>query len=127
VRELQETISAGTIALEISSRNTRVAALQKRWDRLRAGLGLIIDLRGADMADLPRRRQRAVGARLQGEGSRPAGDPHRHRRGLAGRRVAPATSARRPRNSKQWKTHVEEPRPLDASPAAITPGHARKA
>jgi hypothetical protein len=28
-------------------------ALQKRWDRLRAGLDLILDQRGADMADLP--------------------------------------------------------------------------
>jgi hypothetical protein len=31
------------IALEISGRNARVAALQKRWDRLRAGLDLILD------------------------------------------------------------------------------------
>jgi hypothetical protein len=53
VRELQEPISAVTIALEISSRNSRVAALQKRWDRLRARLDLILDQRGADMADLP--------------------------------------------------------------------------
>ena len=44
---LHETISAGTIALEISSRNARVAALPKRWDRLRAGLDLILDQRGA--------------------------------------------------------------------------------
>jgi hypothetical protein len=41
------------IALEISSRNARVAALQKRWDRLRAGLELILDQRGADVAALP--------------------------------------------------------------------------
>ena len=53
IRELQEALSAATIALEISSRNSRVAALQKRWDRLRAGLDLILDQRGADMADLP--------------------------------------------------------------------------
>ena|ERR1035437_1975124 len=39
--------------LEISSRNVRVAPLQKRWDRLRAGMDLILDQRGADMADLP--------------------------------------------------------------------------
>jgi hypothetical protein len=51
VRELQE--AGATIALEISSRNSRVAALQKRWDRLRAGLDLILQQRGADMADLP--------------------------------------------------------------------------
>jgi hypothetical protein len=53
VRELQGALSAGTIALEISSRNARVAALRKRWDRLRARLDLILDQRGADMADLP--------------------------------------------------------------------------
>jgi hypothetical protein len=50
---LREALSAATIAPEISSRNTRVAALQRRWDRLRAGLGLILDQRGANMADLP--------------------------------------------------------------------------
>ena len=53
VHGLQEALSAGTIALEISSRNSRVAALQNRWDRLRAGLDLILDQRAADMADLP--------------------------------------------------------------------------
>jgi hypothetical protein len=41
------------IALEISSRTARVAALQKRWDRVRAGLDLIRDQRGGDMTDLP--------------------------------------------------------------------------
>jgi hypothetical protein len=41
------------LALETSSRNARVATLQKRWDWLRARLDLIIDLRGADVADLP--------------------------------------------------------------------------
>ena len=53
VRELQDGLSAAMIALEISSRNARVAALQKRWDRLRVGLDLILNQRGADMADLP--------------------------------------------------------------------------
>jgi len=53
IRELQEALSAATIALEISSRNARIAALQKRWDRLRAGLDLILDQRGPDTADLP--------------------------------------------------------------------------
>src|SRR5450759_4845073 len=50
---VQETSSAGVIAPEISSRNSRVAALQKRWDYLPVGLDLILDQRGADMADLP--------------------------------------------------------------------------
>ena len=53
VRELQETLSAAIIALEISSRNARVTALQKRWDRLRSALDLIRDQRGADMVDVP--------------------------------------------------------------------------
>ena len=46
-------LSAGTSALEISSRNARVQALQKRWDRLRAGLDLVLDQWGADTSDLP--------------------------------------------------------------------------
>jgi len=53
VRGLREALSAAAIAREISSRNSRVAALQKRWDRLRAGLDPILDQRGADKADLP--------------------------------------------------------------------------
>jgi hypothetical protein len=53
VHEPKEALSAATIALEISSRNSRVAARQNRWDCLRAGLDLILDQRGADMADLP--------------------------------------------------------------------------
>jgi hypothetical protein len=48
-----ETLSAATIALEISSGAARVAAPLKHWDRLRAGLDLILDQRRADMADLP--------------------------------------------------------------------------
>ena len=39
---------------EIPFRPTiRVAALQKRWDRLRAGLDLILQQRGAEMPDIP--------------------------------------------------------------------------
>lgn len=53
VRELQETLSAGTIALEISSRNARVQALQNRWDRMREGLEAILTERGQAMADVP--------------------------------------------------------------------------
>jgi hypothetical protein len=47
---------SATITLEISSRNSRVAAIQKRWDRPRSGLDLIFDQRGVDMADLTQRR-----------------------------------------------------------------------
>jgi hypothetical protein len=35
IKELQTELSAGTIALEISSRNARVQALQERWDKMR--------------------------------------------------------------------------------------------
>jgi hypothetical protein len=85
VRELQEALSAGTIAQEITAVSQ---PSKKRWDRLSAGLDLILDQRGADMADLPGRRQRIAGARLQGQESRSAGDPNRPRRRLAGRRHA---------------------------------------
>src|SRR5450432_4499871 len=49
--ELQLTLAAGTIALEISSRNARVQALQDRWDRLRR----VITERAAapEFADVP--------------------------------------------------------------------------
>jgi hypothetical protein len=51
IREIQETLSAGTIALEISSRNARVQALQNRWDRMRR----VIDERATSpaFADVP--------------------------------------------------------------------------
>ena len=51
VRELQTTIAAGVIALEISSRNARVQALQDLFDRARQ----VIDARAKDktMAAVP--------------------------------------------------------------------------
>jgi pilus assembly protein CpaE len=52
IRELQETLSAATITPESSSRNAGVQALQNRWDRLSAGVDLVLKQRGADVADL---------------------------------------------------------------------------
>jgi hypothetical protein len=51
VAELQAELSAGTIRLEISSRNARVQALQDRWDRMRQ----VIERRAAspDFAQVP--------------------------------------------------------------------------
>jgi hypothetical protein len=49
--ELHLTLAAGTIALEISSRNARVQALQDRWDRMRTGLNLLLTERGAVMSE----------------------------------------------------------------------------
>ena len=102
-----------------SAAATRASRCSKRWDRLRARLDLISQQRGADMADLPRRRQRAAVPGLHGEGSRPAGDPHRPRRGLAGRRTP------RPRAPGRRGTGPVEDAPrgaqsLAASPTAIT-------
>jgi hypothetical protein len=53
VSELQETLSAGTIALEISSRNARVQAMQDRWSMLRAGIAQLMIERAADTAEAP--------------------------------------------------------------------------
>ena len=51
--ELQSTLSAGVIALEISNRNARVAELQQRWAQLREKLETIMLERGATMAEAP--------------------------------------------------------------------------
>jgi hypothetical protein len=70
VRELQEALSATIIARDIKSRNARVAAIQKRWDRLRAGLESILDQRGADMADVPGGTSGLLVRDCKGKGSR---------------------------------------------------------
>ena len=51
VHELQEALSAATIALEIPSRNARVRALQRRWNRPCTGLDSILQRREADMVE----------------------------------------------------------------------------
>jgi hypothetical protein len=53
VSELRQTLCAGTIALEISSRNARVRAMQDRWSMLRAGIAQLMIERAADMAEAP--------------------------------------------------------------------------
>src|ERR1019366_4475790 len=105
--------------LEISGHNSRVRALQKRWDRLRAGLDLILDQRGADMADLPggasgllcrdymgKEADRLVTRIDPGVVSLVA-DLRGHEQQAA-------------EESERWIAHHEERKPLDASPAAIT-------
>src|ERR1035437_8465755 len=87
VRELQENPSAGTIAREISSPQLRrrgaAKALGPPACRPRPDPGST----GRGHGRFARRRQRAS-ARLQGERSRLAGDPHRPRGGLTGRGAA---------------------------------------
>ena len=53
VSELQATLSARTIVLEISSRNARIQALQDRWSTLHAAIAQLMSERAADMAEVP--------------------------------------------------------------------------
>jgi hypothetical protein len=96
-----------------------VAALQRRWDRLCAGLDLILDQRGADMADLPGGESGMPAARLQAQGSLSADD------GIAPGVVSLFAELRGHERQAteelgQWKTHHEERKVIDASQAAIT-------
>ena len=116
IREIQETLFAGTIALEISSRSARIQALQKRWDHLRAGLDLILDQRGADMADVPGGASGLLMRAYKGKRLVTRIDP-----GV----VALASELRGHERQAaeelgQWGTHVNEPKALDASPATFT-------
>jgi hypothetical protein len=119
IRQIQETLSAGTIALEISSRNARVAALQGRWDRMRAGLDLILQQRGADMADVPGGASGLMVRDYKGkEADRLVSriDP-----GVVSLLAELRGHERQAAEElEQWKTHVEECKVIDASPAAIT-------
>jgi hypothetical protein len=53
VRELQEATFRRDESPSNSAAATRASQRSKRWDRLRAGLDLILDQRGADMAESP--------------------------------------------------------------------------
>src|SRR5260370_1393375 len=53
VCELHEALAERIVEVEISNRNVRVAALQKRWDRLSKAFDELLDQRGADMAEIP--------------------------------------------------------------------------
>jgi hypothetical protein len=75
VRELQE--AGATIALEISSRNSRVAAPQNRWDRLRAGFDVMLYHRGPDMVAVPEGASGLLVRDGQGKEADQLCDPHR--------------------------------------------------
>jgi hypothetical protein len=112
------TVRAATIALEVSSHNARVAALQKRWDHLRAGLDLILDQRGADMADLP---GGASGLLARDQGKKADRLVTRIDPGVVSL-VAELRGHEQQTAEElgQWKTRVEERKTLAASPPAIT-------
>jgi hypothetical protein len=115
IRDLRETISAGTIALEISSRNARVAGAPKVLGTAAYRPGS--DPRPAgDMADLPGgasgllcrdykgRRADRLATRIDPGVVLLLADPRGHERQAA-------------EESGQWKTRVEERKPLDPSQA----------
>jgi len=90
-----------------------------RRDRLCAGLDLVLDQRGADMVDLP---GGASGLRVRGYKGKEADrlvtriDP-----GVVSLVIEFRGHGRQATGElERWETGVEEPKPLDASPAAIT-------
>jgi hypothetical protein len=91
---------------------------QKRWDYLRAGLDLILQQRGADMAD-PGGASGLLMRHYKGKEADRLVDPHRP--GVVAL-VADLRAQERQAAEElgQWKTHHEERKVIDASQAAIT-------
>jgi hypothetical protein len=107
------------IAFENQQPHERVAAFPKCWDRLRAGLDLILDELGADMADLPGDAGGSLVRDYQGE------EADRVVTGIAPGVVLLVADLRAQERQAaeelgQWKTHHEERKVIDASQAAIT-------
>jgi hypothetical protein len=87
---------------------TRASRRSKRWDRLRAGLDLILDQWGAGMTDVPGGASESLVRGCKGKEAASAADPHRPRRGLAGQRAARPRERQGAEELGQWKTRVEE-------------------
>ena len=114
VAQLQVELSAGTIALEISSRNARVQALQERWDCLRAGLDLLLQQRGAAMADVP-----GGASGLLFRDSRGVARIDSGLVSLLAELRAHEQQAAQELSPWQTKTVVEERKTIDATPVAV--------
>ena len=114
VAQFQVELSAGTIALEISSRNARVQALQKRWDCLRAGVDLLLQQRGAGMADVP-----GGASGLLFRDSRGVARIDSGLVSLLAELRAHEQQAAQELSQWQTKTVHEERKTLDATPAAV--------
>jgi len=114
IRELQETLSAGTIALEISSRNARVQTLQNRWDKMRR----VIDERAAspDFADVPGGTTGLLCKDYKGKVADTV--VYKVDTGLLAELRGHERQAAE--ELGQWKTRVEERKVIGASPAAMT-------
>jgi hypothetical protein len=110
----------GVIGWSRSLRDKR----RRRWATdpqqiLSAGTWIWPSIKGRRHGRSARRRQRDAAPGLQGPESRSAGDPHRSR-------LVPLVAELRAHERQavkdldQWKTHHEERKVIDASPAAIT-------
>ena len=114
VAQLQAELSAGNIALAISSRNARVQVLQERWDCLRAGVDLLLQQRGAGMTDVP-----GGASGLLFRDSRGVVRVDSGLVSLLGELRAHEQQAAQELSQWQTKTVVEERKVLDATPAAV--------
>ena len=113
VAQLQAELSAGTIALEISSRNARVQALQDRWDRMRQ----VIDQRAAsdDFAKVPGGTTGLLCRDLRCTDA----PVYKVDTGLLAELRAHELQAAQELSQWQTKTVVEERKTLDATPVAL--------
>jgi hypothetical protein len=117
IREPQEAVSAEVITLEISSRNCRIRALQKRWDRLRDALDRILDQRGADMVDVPGGDTGMLARDYKGKESDTA--VYRIDPGIVG--LASELSGHEKQAAvelQQWRSHIEEHKTVEITPEA---------
>jgi hypothetical protein len=113
VAQIQAELSVGTIALEISSRNARVRALQDRWDRMRQ----VIDQRAAspDFAKVPGGTTGLLCRDLRCRDT----PVYKVDTGLLAELRAHEQQAAQELSQWQTKTMVEERKTLDATPAAV--------
>jgi hypothetical protein len=101
-----------------SAAATGASRRSKRWDRLRARLDLILDQRGADVADV---RGGASGLLARGCMGKKAVRLVTRIDPCVVSLVAELRGHKRQaaEELEPWKTHVEERKPLDASPAEL--------
>jgi hypothetical protein len=113
VAQIQVELSAGTIALEISSRNARVRALQNRWDRMRQ----VIEQRAAspDFAKVPGGPTGLLFRDLRCKDT----PVYKIDTGLLAELRAHEQQAAQELNQWQTKTVHEERKTLDATPVAL--------
>jgi hypothetical protein len=113
VAQIQAELSAGTIALEISSRNARVRALQDRWDRMRQ----VIEQRAAspDFAKVPGGTSGLLCRDLRCKDT----PVYKLDTGLLAELRAHEQQAAQELSQWQTRSAVEEPKVIEVTPAAV--------